>query len=123
MTSQILCPAWCTADHSGPSAAPESHASGIVSVPIGGGPGDPQELASIEVHVFTGSAIPDPLVSLTAILRQPEWQWFATFARPVHAWNLARMLELLADASPEQHRDLAAAIRETLCLIQGEDQC
>lgn len=122
MTSQTSCPAWCTADHSGPSAAPGAHSSSIASVPVGG-PGDLRERASVEVHVFTGSAIPDPLVSLTAILRQPEWQWFATFTRPEHAWNLAKMLELLADASPEQHRDLAAAIRETLRLIQGEDQC
>jgi len=118
MTDSNLCPAWCSdkypADdplhiHGGPlMAVPVGHAAGIARLDL------PSILVRATLPDYPADAQPFLLVLTTAssasgahVLRRD-------------AEGLAAVIDTLAAATPEQHREVAGMIREAAALIAGE---
>jgi hypothetical protein len=94
------CPPWCTVDH--------TKAGEIIGrACIGGGTG----IGSIWARAFLGPYHGgNPVAVVTGAGNEPG-QTYHVELRPHLAPHLAGLVELLADATPDQHRQLAAEIR------------
>jgi hypothetical protein len=97
-----LCPPWCVTDHdrfsfhgSGPITveAPQYHSCHVRAIQYAthGGP---------EIQVAGAGMVPVPAA---------------------HAEDLAAVIEQMADATPDEHRELAAAIRQAAADIAAAD--
>jgi hypothetical protein len=102
------CPPWCATDHDTPQFSDgtgfRSHL-GARAVIMPAGP----RLARIAAYPSSGAAGLDVNVHATAY-DEPEVA--DGYVRPDDPEALALLVELLADATPDQHRELAAAIRK-----------
>jgi hypothetical protein len=100
------CPPWCAADHDDGSFAAEAHVSHTGTIDFGD-----SGLDSIWVSALLDRYHDDrPAVAVTGHrCRQPGWSQVQV--PDIHAEALAAIVDMLAAATPEQHRELAAAIR------------
>jgi hypothetical protein len=100
------CPPWCATDHS----------REFREACIGGGGGIGQ--------VWTRAVrapLTDAKVSLSGSLPDVDADWPHLYLNLRDAEYLAVIIELLAGASPDQHRELAAAIRQNAAQITEEN--
>jgi hypothetical protein len=114
------CPAWCEQDHSrdhAPDLLPAQHLGGAVpAVYLAGGP------LSDSVFVFAhrvGDGEPDVIVRGRVHGGDPAADPGATLTGN-QAAAVAGLVEMLAGVSPERHREVAAAIRQTIA-VTGEE--
>ena len=113
----IDCPPWCHADHRDDGFAARACVGQTGSVDFGDGGLDSIWACAILAEQHSGR----PAVGLTGHrYRQPG---SAHVEVPGHAAeSLAGLLGMLADATPEQHRELAAAIRKAAADITDGGQ-
>lgn len=108
------CPSWCATchEHAAPGSVRESvHIAAEASIDTPGG--------SVNACAWWSgyaSAPPNVFVSLPRCFGSDGGLSVA----PSQADGLAALLELLATATPEQHRELAAAVRQAAAVIAGE---
>ena len=105
------CPPWCAVDHDKelfPGYYPRSHGGESLA--------DLDAGVSVRACLRPSSGVPDIQVSRHG--RPGECGSF--YVAPGDAGPLAALLEQLAGATPEQHRELAAAIRAAANLIKGD---
>jgi hypothetical protein len=109
------CPPWCTADHNDGSFAASTHCGHAGGIDFGDRDLDSIWAAAILGEYHDGR----PHVAVTGHrYRQsgsPQLQ-----VRGIHAGDMADLVDMLADASPDQHRELAAAIRKAAADIAGD---
>lgn len=106
------CPPWCQRDHVGVS----THIRHTGTVDFGDRGLDSIWASAILADHHNGC----PAVSVTS--HQYELHGSPYLAVPAHrADELAAMVELLAALTPDQHRELAAAIRQAAADITGGD--
>jgi hypothetical protein len=92
----IDCPPWCAVDHSGE----------FTDACVGGG-GGIEHIWARAVRSHDGA-----VVAVSASLADLDAEWPHLRLDLRGAESLAAIVELLADATPDQHRELAAAIRQ-----------
>jgi hypothetical protein len=101
------CPPWCTVDHDKeliPGHFSNSHGAEGVSV------------RSIHARAVLNPARGEAVVQVSV----PGINAGSLFLEAEHAGYLAILAEVLADATPDQHRELAAAIRQAAAQITAE---
>lgn len=91
------CPPWCDRDHSGEAC--------VSCMGSGGSIGDAWTRAMI------GRWNDDPVVAVTGA-GPGEHDTSHLELRPRHALHLAGLVEILANATPDQHRELVGFIRK-----------
>jgi hypothetical protein len=97
------CPSWCQTNHSKPFSA--------VHVKV---------TASIEhIWAFGTHHGDENRAGINASLPDPAARWPSLTLDPGKAEDLAVIVELLADASPDEHRQLADGIRQAVALVTG----
>jgi hypothetical protein len=96
------CPPWCTVDHE----KYESH--------VGGG----GRIDGIWTRAIRSRGVSE--VGVCASLPDPKVTWPSLNLDLHEAKHLAVIVELLAGATPDQHRELAAAIRQAAAEIAGD---
>jgi hypothetical protein len=106
------CPSWCTTDHNDGSSVAGTHVSHAGGIDFGD-----RGLDSIWASPILGEYHDGrPHVAVTGHrYRQsgsPQLQ-----VRDIHAESVADLIDMLADATPDQHRELAAAIRQAAAQI------
>lgn len=109
------CPRWCAGNHGDVVPTHIGQQRGIL-------PGDQGNricAAAIQQH-GPFSPIGEPHVLLHGGERLGRS--VVVFTRPRDAQRLAVIIEILADATPGQHRELAAAIRAAVADITGAEQ-
>jgi hypothetical protein len=101
----IDCPPWCAVSHAG------EH-------PLHACLGSGGSIGEIWTRALIGACHDGPVVAVTG---SGEWHDGGAHleVNPAAAMHLAGMVEALADATPDQHRELAAAIREGAADITG----
>jgi hypothetical protein len=114
------CPPWCS-EHPCPASLRSFHISEGTSASLNTGrePSWPP-LGSFHSYAVQDSGQPDGVSLYVA-----PWEGGSTLsgAIPARAAEaVARLAELLAGASPEAHREVAAAIRAELALLGGGDR-
>jgi hypothetical protein len=104
------CPPWCVIDHQkdqgGVRFTHHSDAATFISTREGG------HASAGRVQGSSGS----PKVSVTSSSEDPGALWL----EPRDAVKLAGVIEALAGATLEQHREFAAAVRAAAALIEAE---
>ena len=100
------CPPWCTADHSKPGPCVGGGSAGMDRDSL------PDSIWTRAIRNRDGFR-----VSVSAALPDVDAAWPHLSLDLRDAESLAVMVELLADATPEQHRGLAAAIRKAAAEI------
>jgi hypothetical protein len=108
------CPSWCVTDHE--NAAPGSiredvHLAAEATVSAPGG--------TVRACAWWGGSsriAPDVFVSLATAASHSHLS-----VTPADARGLAELLELMAAATPGQHRDLAAAVRQAAAVLGEGD--
>jgi hypothetical protein len=117
------CPDWCVTDHEtvhGEAGTHDHH---------GGVPADirvPGELASLpdEIGVWPlhyGLDDREAVVAVRGVRRQADYGYPYLRVSVADAGELAALVEMLAEATPEAHRELAGALRKAAADITGED--
>ncbi len=104
------CPPWCVTGHDeefGPGIFADVHATGQTGIGTG-------EYGSVRVG---GCLMPSTGLRRVHVSLPP---WPPLFLSAVAAETVACLAEQLATATPEQHRELAAAIRQAAAVITGE---
>jgi hypothetical protein len=112
MTRPANCPAWCTAEH----PIDPFHRNTVARVKAGRAKSDRDRemLPSIAASAILFSSMPgQPLVSVHALVSGAG----SACVQPREAAGLAAVIDRLATATPAQHRQLAAAIRQAAELI------
>lgn len=118
MTSQNPCPAWCSDKY--PADDPlHMHRGPLMSVPVGRAKSDlarPDLPSVLVISVLPDEAAAPPflLVFTTASSGLPPHVLRRDFE------GLSEVIETLAAATPAQHREVAAAIRQAGALIESE---
>jgi hypothetical protein len=107
------CPPWCVIDHQkdqggGLRFTHHSDAATFISSTRGGCVG----VGRVQADLRAGS----PKVSVTSSSEDPGALWL----EPRNAVKLAGVIEALAGATLEQHREFAAAVRAAAALIEAE---
>ena len=106
------CPSWCTTDHDTPSAGGHFY-------DFHGGPAVRTEIPGVIVSIPDWIAVRpvstgrpgdgEPNVSVTGTV--------CTWIRPGDAEDIAGLIEMLGRATPDQHAEVAAAIRQAAAQI------
>ncbi len=117
------CPPWCATDHEevhGEAGTYRFHGGTAVRIEVPGEiRGVPDEIRARPVH--DGTADGTPLVSVSGTRYGRS---YGTGGADPHVWlglrdaeDLAGLVEMLAAATPDQHRELAGAIRAATAVI------
>ena len=111
------CPSWCTTDHDTPSAGGHFY-------DFHGGPAVRTEIPGAIVSIPDWIAVRpvstghpgdgEPNVSVTGTV--------CTWIRPGDAEDIAALIEMLGRATPDQHAEVAAAIRQAAAQITEDDK-
>jgi hypothetical protein len=118
MTSLNSCPAWCS-DRYPPADLRHSHTSPVVAVPAGRAKSETGRLLLPSILVF--ALLPDypndaqPHVTVIATGESGA----TVRIQPHDAGGFAALIDALAAATPAQHREVAAAVRQA-ALTSGE---
>jgi hypothetical protein len=119
MTRLASCPAWCAAKHEADDPYP-LHSTAIAELAAGRAKSGLGRvlLPTIAVGIVLASTATgdEPRVSVHAVRGDAGLAW----VRSRDAVALAAVIDRLAAATPAQHRELAAAIRQAAGLIAGE---
>jgi hypothetical protein len=108
------CPPWCAADHDDGSLAADAHVSHTGGIDFGDSGLDSIWVGAILDEYHDGR----PAVAVTGHrYRQPGSPQVQVPG--IHAEALAAIVAMLAASTPEQHRELAAAIRQAAAEIEG----
>ncbi|MGH3299147.1 MAG: hypothetical protein ACRDP7_45895 [Trebonia sp.] len=113
------CPAWCADTYPADDLC-HSHTSPVVAVPAGRAKSEVARLLLPSILVF--ALLPDypndapPRVTVIATGESRA----TVRMQPPHAGDLAGLIDALAAATPAQHREVAAAIRQVAALTSGE---
>lgn len=103
------CPSWCVTDHDHeliPGSFSDTHDSGKVHAAL---------VAMVSAVLFPSGDGPEVQVCT------PAADGGSIFLPARKAGYLAVLIRELADATPEHHRELAAAIRQAAAVITGAD--
>lgn len=118
MTGPNACPAWCSSQY--PAGDPRHiHASPIVAVVAGRAKSAtvrldlPRIVVRAILHDYPTPGQPSVLVLTT------EGTSLGAEVRHRDAEGLAAIIDTLAAATPSQHREVAAAVRQAAALIEG----
>ena len=106
------CPPWCATDHSVPVA--QSHWGTATFIEVLGTGRTPDRIVSAS-HLASERDKPEVSVTTVRHGSEPPWLWLS----PAVAGHLAGIVEMLAGATPDQHRELAEAIRKAAAGITG----
>jgi hypothetical protein len=102
-TSRPPCPPWCSADHVNLNLTACSASAAAIKLPT---------LATISARARRSFAFGEHvLVSGISGVHATD---------PEDAACLATLLDVLAEATPEQHRELAAQVRAAAALVWGD---
>jgi len=115
------CPSWCVADHDNDDIIRTHHSATIRLSPTG---------ADFGRWIATEALTNDSdlwrlgeVVFLNAnSMGLSRGTWPHLFLTPENAKAIAGIVDVLAAATPRQHRDLADGIRDCAALISGEDE-
>lgn len=119
MTSPNTCPLWCTGSPDDPSHEEGHHWHFSRHLRLGSR--RPQANAPyVSAGVWLSATAPEPVVSVHSAAGWVDGEMSIVSLAPREAGPLARLVELLADATPGQHREVAEAIRQAAGLISGE---
>lgn len=112
------CPPWCETDHDRRPASSHQGRRAVIHVP--GRAEFPDEITVEPVAHLAARPRVEPYVRLGALrLAHDEASPFLALT-PADAAQLAGIVDMLAGATPDQHRELAAAIRHAAGQIAGE---
>ena len=111
------CPPWCTIDHVAEHARAHTIAAACVDVPGKCGPSLPDVIMVRPAQLPYDGELPEVAVTSVRYGRQDENP--GTWLKPDAAQAMAGIIEMLAAATQDQHRELAAAIRQAADITEG----
>lgn len=112
------CPSWCITDHHRGAIPTQVHAGEQASVRTD--PRRPHDMIEVTaLDVGTPHYEHEPMVSMIAF-RLGADRAPSVWMKHRDAVSTAALVDMLATASPEQHRELAAAIRQAAADVMAE---
>ena len=118
-----LCPPWCETDHDevhGPARTYRFHSGPSASIEMPSNAIVPDRISARAFDL--GRPDYEPVVSVSGYRPGTGGQDPQIWLGPDDAGDLAGLVDMLAAATPEQHRELAAAIRKAAADIMEAGQ-
>jgi hypothetical protein len=115
------CPSWCEVDHETPSSTGghlyEFHGGQTARIEMPGAVASMPDWIAVRPVSDGQPGYGEQNVSVTGTMYGSDRDDPNAWVRPREAEHIARVIEILAKATPDQHRELAAQLRKAAALI------